>query len=186
MFGGNRAMSASSRVVILSDTHGFLDPRVADQVAASDMVVHAGDIGGRGVLEALAPAGGKVIAVRGNNDVQEKWPREEWEFLDTLPWEASVTLPGGELVVVHGHRYGMPGHHHERMRRDYAHARAIVYGHSHLQCADRSARPWVLNPGAAGRVRTHGGPSCWLLFASPSRWRIRRLHFPATRAGSAA
>ncbi|MDX1434801.1 MAG: metallophosphoesterase family protein [Gammaproteobacteria bacterium] len=180
-------MPSSTRVAILSDTHGILDPRVAELVARSDVAVHAGDIGGRGVLdalaEALAPRRGALVAVRGNNDVPEKWPREDHPVLESLPWEASLSLPGGELVVVHGHGYGYPGREHARMRRDYAHARVIVYGHSHLQCADREALPWVLNPGAAGRVRTHGGPSCWLLYASPRRWRLERRRFaPASAA----
>lgn len=170
-------MRSSTKVAIISDTHGVLDERIAAQVRSSDAVVHAGDIGGRGVLDALRPGGGEVIAVRGNNDVPEKWPREDWALLESLPWEASLALPGGELVIVHGHAYGYPGRHHGRMRKDYSHARAVVYGHSHLQCADRETRPWVLNPGAAGRERTHGGPSCWLLYASPARWRLVRRRF---------
>ncbi|MDX1433023.1 MAG: metallophosphoesterase family protein [Gammaproteobacteria bacterium] len=171
-------MSSSLRVVILSDTHGELDDRIAREAAASDVVVHAGDVGNRGVLDALEPRGGKVVAVRGNNDVREKWSASEWDFLETLPWEARLDLPGGELVVVHGHGYGYPGRHHERMRRDYPQARLVVYGHSHLEVSDRSGLPWVLNPGAAGRVRTHGGPTYTLLLASESHWQMQTRRFP--------
>ena len=180
-------MSSSLRVVIVSDTHGEVDERIVREAAESDLVVHAGDVGNRRVLEALEPRRGKLVAVRGNNDVREKWCASEWEFLESLPWEARLDLPGGELVVVHGHGYGYPGRNHHRMRRDYPQARLVVYGHSHLECADRAELPWVLNPGAAGRVRTHGGPSYTLLTASEARWEMetRRLAPPEKRSPSA-
>ena len=171
-------MGASLRVVILSDTHGELDDRIAREAAESDLVVHAGDVGNRGVLDTLESRAGRLVAVRGNNDVREKWQEAEWDLLDSLPWEARVDLPGGDLVVVHGHGYGYPGRHHARMRRDYPDARAVIYGHSHQKCADRSESPWVLNPGAAGRVRTFGGPSYYILRASPSRWRLETYRLP--------
>ena len=171
-------MASSMRIVIVSDTHGAVDARIAEQAARSDVVVHAGDIGCADVLEALAPRDGALVAVRGNNDVREKWQEAEWDLLDSLPWEARVDLPGGDLVVLHGHGYGYPGRHHARMRRDYPDARAVIYGHSHQKCADRSESPWVLNPGAAGRVRTFGGPSYYILRASPSRWRLETYRLP--------
>ena len=171
-------MASSVRIVIVSDTHGELDERVARQAAESDVVVHAGDVGGVGVLEALTRGDGELVAVRGNNDVREKWPTSDWELLEALPWEARLDLPGGELVVVHGHRYGYPGRSHARMRRDYAGARLVVYGHSHLKCFDDSASPWIVNPGAAGRVRTFGGPSYCLLVATGSRWEMKTRQLP--------
>ena len=33
------------RVAIIADTHGFIDPRIAEAVRACDVAVHAGDIG---------------------------------------------------------------------------------------------------------------------------------------------
>lgn len=180
-------MNSSLRVIILSDTHGEVDDRIAREAAESDLVVHAGDVGNRGVLESVRPRAGKLVAVRGNNDVREKWSASEWECLESLPWEARLDLPGGELVVVHGHGYGYPGRNHHRMRRDYPHARLVVYGHSHLECSDCSETPWVLNPGAAGRTRTHGGPTYTLLLASESHWKMetRRLPVPEKRAARA-
>ena len=60
------------------------------------------------MLEALAPVNGTLVAVRGNNDIPEKWHHSEWTCLESLPWEARVALPGGDLAVVHGHRYDVP------------------------------------------------------------------------------
>lgn len=171
------------RVAIVSDTHGEVDDRVVETALDCDFVVHAGDVGGRAVLDALDPGTGRLIAVRGNNDVREKWHRPDWPLLEALPWEARLGLPGGEVVVVHGHRYGNPGRSHERMRRDYPQARLVVYGHSHRQCEDRRTRPWILNPGAAGRVRTFGGPTICILEASAARWRLSTRRFPPHATG---
>ena len=45
--------STTIRVAIISDTHGFVDPRITDIVRACDLAVHAGDIGNAQVLQAL-------------------------------------------------------------------------------------------------------------------------------------
>jgi hypothetical protein len=42
---------------------------------------------------------------------------------------------------------------------------------------DRDALPWLLNPGAGGRARTGGGPSC-LLLDTGGDWQITELRFP--------
>ena len=75
----------------------------------------------------------------------------ERPWLASIPWEARLPLPGGLLVVVHGHRVPAADR-HARLRALYPQARAIVYGHSHRLVVDRDASPWVLNPGAAGRA----------------------------------
>ncbi|MHB8473950.1 MAG: metallophosphoesterase family protein [Gammaproteobacteria bacterium] len=174
-------------VAILSDTHGQLDPRIAALVRGCDYAVHAGDIVGAGVLEQLQARRG-MVAVRGNNDSEAKWPKPEWTTLRALPWSATLELPGGVLAVTHGNRITPVPRRHERLRRLFPEARVIVYGHSHVLTIDQAATPWILNPGAAGRARTHGGPSCLVLTASERDWRVetRRFEFePATRRTAA-
>ena len=94
-----------------------------------------------------------------------------------------MSLPGGTLVVIHGHQTPARGR-HERLRRRFPHARALVYGHSHRLLLDQEALPWVLNPGAAGRTRTHGGPSCLVLTADADCWTIRTFRFAPTSQAS--
>jgi uncharacterized protein len=56
------------RIGVISDTHGLLRPEAIAALKGSDLIVHAGDIGRREVieqLEDLAP----TYAVRGNIDV---------------------------------------------------------------------------------------------------------------------
>lgn len=165
------------RVAIVADTHGVLDPRIAEVVRECDCAVHAGDIGGASVLAALRPAG-TVVAVRGNNDSPAKWAEDDRDGLEKLPVEATLELPGGPLIVVHGDRLVPARERHERLRRQYDQARAVVYGHTHRLLCDQGETPWVLNPGAAGRARTFGGPSCLVLHADRRTWRVEALRFP--------
>jgi putative phosphoesterase len=165
-------------VALIADTHGYLDQRIGDIVATCDAVVHAGDIGNAAVLNALQPRQDIVVAIRGNNDVPAKWPPEDSTQLTRLEDTALLELPGGNVIVVHGNRHNPVTKRHQKLRQHYASARAIVYGHSHRLVIDDNAFPWVLNPGAAGRVRTYGGPSCLILSATHKRWRLTVRHFP--------
>lgn len=170
-----------TRVAIVADTHGHLDAGVREAAAACDLVVHGGDVGAGAVLEALGAGGAPVYGVRGNNDQgDEPWVRE-------LPEELRLDLPGGELAVVHGHQLRGPvRERHGRLRRRFPGARAVVYGHSHRLACDTDAAPWVLNPGAAGRARTYGGPSLLVLEAAAGSWRVTPQRFPPPGRGRAA
>lgn len=151
------------RIALIADTHGYLDPRIARAIADCDLIVHAGDVGA-GVAETLAQLAPPAHIVAGNNDP------------DDAPWPETraIDLPGGRLVVVHGHQWPARNR-HRKLRERFAGARAVVCGHSHRAALDRDGRPWVLNPGAAGRTRTYGGPGCILLSAGARAWRIRDL-----------
>jgi putative phosphoesterase len=175
------------RVGLVSDTHGYLDARVRDKLKryGCDRVVHAGDVGSALVLaelRGLAP----LSAVYGNNDVPGKWPTADREVLADLPQVVELRLPGGMLVVRHGDAFPTPAEkRHARLRAAHPDARAIVYGHSHALLRDTTDRPWILNPGAAGRERTKGGPSCLLLHATERRWRVTPVRFPRQSTSSA-
>ena len=164
------------RVALVSDTHGVLDGRIAELVEDCDLAVHAGDIGAAAVLTGLRPRSGRVAAVLGNNDVAEKWPADGQAQLGALPESLSLALPGGTLRVIHGHQAPARGR-HQWLRERFPDARAIVYGHSHHLALDRDREPWVLNPGAAGRSRTFGGPSCLILVAEPHGWGLEQHRF---------
>ena len=171
----------SLTVGLVADTHGVLDSRVAAVVRGCDHAVHGGDVGAAAVLAGLGPPE-RVTAVRGNNDVAARWPPGEAPVLASLDEEARLDLPGGTLVVVHGHRAGAAARRHAWLRRRFADARAVVYGHSHRLVCDTAAEPWILNPGAAGRARTFGGPSCIVLEAGAGTWALTVHRFaPAAR-----
>jgi putative phosphoesterase len=165
------------RVLIVSDTHGVIDARIAALARECEVVIHGGDVGNTAVIETLAAGGANVVAVRGNNDVASKWPRGERDALDRLDDVAQIELPGGVLVATHGDRHS-PKTRHATLRAAFPQARAVVYGHSHRLAVDDAQVPWILNPGAAGKARTYGGPSCLVLEASQREWRVESLRFP--------
>ncbi len=164
-------------VAILSDTHHYLDPRIAELVTSCDIAIHAGDICGAKVLQALHPKSGKWVAVRGNNDALQLWAKEESAIIANIPEVAHVDLPGGILAVEHGHKHGTQQPCHASLRKAHHQARAIVYGHTHKMLCDETQLPWILNPGAAGRTRTRGGPSCLVLTATPEKWSVQSYRF---------
>ncbi len=165
------------RAALLSDTHGVIDARVAAAVSECDIAVHAGDVGGAFVLTSLRPRLGIVVAIRGNNDTPNKWPSHDHGHLDLLPQGAKLNLPGGVLAIVHGDRHRPAKRRHWMMRREFPNMRAVLYGHTHRMVIDDAAIPWVLNPGAAGKARTYGGPSCLILIASDKRWEVVAYRF---------
>jgi len=168
-------MNNSVTVGILSDSHGYLDPRIAEVVNQCDYIVHAGDIFNANVLEQLQPKK-QLIAVTGNNDYPAFWKAEEKNIVEALPDTAELELPGGIIYVEHGHRLGNHPDHDE-FRSDHTQAKLIVYGHTHHRIIDQKTEPWVVNPGASGKTRTHGGPSCLVLHASVDEWKIDTVLF---------
>jgi putative phosphoesterase len=166
-----------TKVAIVSDTHGHLCPDVLAIVEGCDVAVHAGDIGSRRVLDVLRFAAGKVVAVRGNNDVPGLWAGDELDALDTLPRVAELQLPGGTLAVEHGHVHGQMSPDLGKLRAAHPGARVSVYGPTHRRLVDRAENPWVLNPGAAGRIRNNGGPSCLVLHATADAWKVEAFKF---------
>ena len=161
----------SVSVAIVSDTHGHLHPRIVALIRECDYAMHAGDVCGSQVLAMMQPKTGTVIAVAGNND-----PRFMPEL--TLPDVSELLLPGGLIRIEHGHRHGIVQPSHDAMRTHHAHAKVVIYGHTHRLTQDRSALPWILNPGAAGKMRAYGGSSCLVLTASrEAEWTVRTYRF---------
>lgn len=110
------------------------------------MVLHAGDVGGEGVLLALA-AIAPVHAVSGNVD-----PAGSGSLRERIELEVG----GLSLHVSHGHELGSPTP--ARLLRRYA-ADVIVYGHTHVALVHREGARLVINPGAAGPRRFKLEPS---------------------------
>lgn len=164
-------------IALIADTHGHLDARVGELAKPCDLVVHAGDIGAGAILRDVAADGAEVVAVRGNNDTPSHWPADDQGELAGLPATAHVALPGGALVVEHGDRYPARER-HRRVRTQHPGAAAVCYGHSHRPVTDTDERPWILNPGAAGRARTYGGPACLLIEIQARTWTLHSHRFP--------
>lgn len=162
----------TTTVAVISDTHAFLDPRIIELVSECDIAVHAGDVCGVEVLDAMKPKSGKVYAVAGNNDPY-------CHMSDTpLPEVLSFDVNGEEVSIEHGHKHGSHKPDHESLRRSYPNSKIVIYGHTHKKVVDQSASPWVINPGAAGNTRTHGGPSCLIIEChEDAEWVVNKYRF---------
>lgn len=167
----------SVSVALVSDTHGVLHPEIEKLVRDCDIAIHAGDIFDGRILDRLQPRSGRVIAVAGNNDHEGVWPAEQHDRVRALPRVACLELPGGIVKIEHGHAHDWKAPSHDDLRAAHPEARVVVYGHTHRKLIDDYRKPWVVNPGAAGATRTHGGPSCMILRASPDQWRIESFRF---------
>ncbi len=164
---------------IVSDTHGTISPEIVAFIEQCDIALHAGDIMGAEPLTALQPKLGQTIAVKGNNDIPSTWAADTHKQLDEIPDTVELNLPGGKLVMEHAHRVWDEDikNMHRALRTQYPDAQLIVYGHTHIRTIDDSDTPMIANPGAAGQVRNHGGPSCLELKVSESKWEIQEHIF---------
>jgi len=117
----------------------------------------------------MQPKTGKVYAVTGNNDPYCHVSKKQ------LPKTLSFEVYGEKITVEHGHVHGNHQPSHESLRK----TKLIIYGHTHKKIIDDSALPWVVNPGAAGKTRTHGGASCLVINCyKDQEWEIIKHRFP--------
>jgi putative phosphoesterase len=143
-------------VGLISDTHGLLRPEVFDVFHGVDVILHAGDVGGREILtqlRAIAP----VHAVYGNVD-----PPGEPGLAGTI----DLALEGLHVHVSHGHELGSPTP--AKLTTAYT-ADVIVYGHTHKALIERVHGALVVNPGAAGPRRFDVKPSVAILTLKAGR-----------------
>jgi len=125
------------KIGLISDTHGLMRPEALVALKGSELIIHAGDIGKREVLDSLnsiAP----VIAIRGNND-RESWARD-------LPDVLNLKINAIKIHVIHNVN---------EMEIDPASAgfHAVISGHSHKPSAMRQGNVSYVNPGSAGPRR---------------------------------
>jgi hypothetical protein len=133
----------------VADTHSQPHPRSAELIAAQrpDHILHAGDIGAREVLDALA-VHAPVTAVRGNIDGQ----------MPGIPDVVTLDVRDGDrtlvtMLLLHIAVYG------PKLRADAARlaraedASVVVCGHSHVPFLGRDQGIAVVNAGSIGPRR---------------------------------
>ena len=162
----------ATTVAVISDTHSHLDHNIIEIVKNCDIAVHAGDICGADIIDSLQPKSGKVYVVTGNNDPYCHLTNTQ------LPKVLSFDVYGEKITIEHGHEHGTHKPDHASLRQAHRDAKLIIYGHTHKQVIDQEASPWILNPGAAGKTRTHGGPSCLVITCFKHKeWQIEKFRF---------
>ena len=137
----------SFTVGIISDTHGRLPDSAVTALAGSKLIIHAGDIGERSVLEkleAIAP----VFPVRGNMD-KGVWARE-------IPDSEIVNHGAVSLYILHD----VSGIDLDPAASGFS---AVIFGHTHRPSIERQNGVLFINPGSATHPRSHYLPSVVLL-----------------------
>jgi putative phosphoesterase len=147
-----------TRIGIISDTHGLVHPAVAQVFAGVDHILHAGDIGGAHVLEALR-AIAPVTSVDGNNDDATG---EEIE---------RVELDGLRVLLTHilPRPHKLAARVTDSLRRKAGDL--VVFGHSHLPHHERVGGVLYFNPASAGPRRFDYPVSVGLLEKDGREWK---------------
>lgn len=128
-------MANTPRLGLISDTHNLLRPEAVELLEGCEVILHAGDICTLEILESLR-AIGPVVAVRGNNDRDER--------LANLPETQIYDWREVRILLVHDR---------SEITTVPPDVDVVVYGHSHKpKVAEEDGRLYV-NPGSAGRRR---------------------------------
>ena len=132
-----KARPFSQIVGVISDTHGLIRPEAIAALRGCDLIIHAGDVGRPGVIDALRTVA-PTCAVRGNVD--------EGDWAAALPHTQRVEVGGLGFLVLHDF---------SELDLDPAAAgiAAVVFGHSHKPSVSTRDGILFLNPGSAGPRR---------------------------------
>ncbi len=134
------------KILLISDTHSYLDPRIEKHIDECDEVWHAGDIGDIELTDKLK-AKKKLVAVYGNIDsqmVRREFKKDEIFFCE-------------ETKVFITHIGGYPPHYTVSLKQIIKEVQPQIFicGHSHILKVmyDKELNCLHMNPGAIG---THG------------------------------
>ena len=137
-----------TKILLLSDTHGYIDNAILKYAKQADEIWHAGDIGKLAVTDKLS-AIKKVRGVYGNIDdhiIQKEFPLDNRFFCE-----------GVDVWMTH--IGGYPGRYNVRIREDIKvkPPKLFISGHSHILKVmwDKKSGLLHMNPGACGRHGFH-------------------------------
>ena len=137
-----------TKILLLSDTHGYLDEQMLKYVHQVDEVWHAGDIGNLTVTDTIATIK-PVRAVFGNIDGD----KARLQF----PLDSRFKVEGQEVWITH--IGGYPNRYEKRIKDELKlnPPDILICGHSHILkiIYDKKLNFLYLNPGAAGKSGFH-------------------------------
>ncbi|MCL7753942.1 metallophosphoesterase family protein [Polaribacter sp. Z022] len=136
------------KILLLSDTHGFIDNQILKFVKQADEIWHAGDIGNLEVTDTLKKLK-PLRAVFGNIDGADA--RAEFPLDNKFEVE--------KVSVWITHIGGYPNKYYQRIREEIKlnPPKIFISGHSHILKVqyDKKLNLLHLNPGAAGNHGFH-------------------------------
>tara|TARA_B110000003_G_scaffold276446_1_gene322961 strand:- start:12719 stop:13216 length:498 start_codon:yes stop_codon:yes gene_type:complete len=136
------------KILLLSDTHSFIDDQILKFVRQADEIWHAGDIGNLNVTDSINKIK-PLRAVYGNIDGKDA--RVQFPLDNKFRVE--------EVTVWMTHIGGYPNRYNKRIKDELAKIKPKVFisGHSHILKVqyDKKLNLLHLNPGAAGKYGFH-------------------------------
>jgi len=126
---------------IISDTHGSLSKQALDALSGVGHILHAGDIGSPGVLQALQTLA-PISAVRGNMD--------GGQWCENLPRTDMLEIDRTTFYMLHDL-------HALDLDPRSAGVQIVIHGHTHQSANRTHDGVLYFNPGSASFGR-HGGP----------------------------
>ena len=137
-----------TRILLLSDTHSYIDDRILDYANDADEVWHCGDCGSMTVIEELEKIK-PIRGVYGNID--------EAKIRTIFPEVLSFKCEDVEVLMIH--IGGYPGKYSPLAKKEIAEKKPKLFisGHSHILKAmhDKKNNLLHLNPGACGKSGWH-------------------------------
>ncbi|MBF0598091.1 metallophosphoesterase family protein [Faecalibacter rhinopitheci] len=136
------------KILLLSDTHSYIDDRILEYAKQADEIWHAGDIGDISVMDQLEKIK-PVRAVYGNID--------DHTVRAVYPLNNRFTLEGVDVWITH--IGGYPGKYNPKIKNDILSnpPKVFICGHSHILkvMPDKNLGLIHLNPGAVGKHGFH-------------------------------
>ncbi len=156
------------KIGVVSDTHGFFDPRLKELLAGVEAILHAGDVGSDEVLHELA-AIAPVRAIMGNVDSASLGlPLTRVMTFENIQVEMRHDLPVPQAELDKWSDTGLLGKMHPTRRDKFLQSlapgtRVVVFGHSHQPCIITIGHTLFFNPGSCGQKRFSLPRCCGLL-----------------------
>lgn len=136
------------KILLLSDTHSFIDYKVLKYCYQADEVWHAGDIGNIEVTDKIKKKS-KLRAVYGNID--------DIKIRTEFPLDLIFTLENVKVWITH--IGGYPNRYDFRIKKEIIKNAPDLFisGHSHILKVqfDKKLNLLHMNPGAAGKYGSH-------------------------------
>lgn len=136
------------KILIVSDSHGRCDclEQAYQRVKPVDLLIHLGDLeGDEEYIRALVDC--ETVMVSGNND-----------YFSGLPRECMIEIGGYQVMLSHGHHYGV--NYGTETIKEVARengANIVMFGHTHRPLIDqKDSAIWAVNPGSITQPRQEG------------------------------
>ena len=136
------------KILLISDTHGYIDDRIIQYAKESDETWHAGDIGELKVVDELKKVT-TLRAVHGNIDNS----KIRAEYAENLRFKIE------DMKIWITHIGGYPNKYNQRIRQEIYNDPPDIFicGHSHILKVinDNKLNLLYINPGAIGKHGFH-------------------------------